>query len=298
MVFGKLNVLFLLILLFLCNACAEGNEDVIEIVFTSNLNGAIEDCQCGGDTVGGFDRILAQLKNIRTQNPNTILLDTGDMLTSYSLPAANQAMLKMLWLAKYDALNLGDQEFVESVDFLKENTIDKQAELPFLSANLFLEEPEKIPLIRSQEISYQEFKIVILGLVNKETFHFIQPSGMQFKAAGEVLTAASAAAEENDFHVLLYHGDWESARKLAADFSWLNLILLGNNQESRFEYVGKTALAECGGDGELLGKISAKKEADSWRFTHEFLPIMESLPISPEAMMIVEEYYRQIRLND
>lgn len=295
MAYGKLNVLFLLLLFLLCNACAEENEDLIEIVFTSNLNGAIEDCQCGGDTVGGFDRILTQIKNIRAQTPNAILLDTGDMLTSYSLPAANQAMLKMLRLAEYDALNLGDQEFVESSDFLKQNTTNQQVELPFLSSNLFLKDVEKFPLIRSRKISYQEFKIVILGLVNKETFHFIQPSGMQFKAAGEVLTSAVAAVEENDFHVLLYHGDWESARKLARDFNWLDLILLGNNQESRFEYVGKTALAESGGDGELLGKISVRREADGWRFTHEFLPIMENLPISPEAMMIVEEYYQQIR---
>lgn len=292
---GKLTALVLLLLAFFCNSCAEGNADGIEIVFTANLNGAIEDCQCGGDTVGGFDRILTQIKNIRAQNPNVILLDSGDMLTSYSLPAANQAMLKMLWLAKYNALNLGDQEFVESADFLKLNTINKQAELPFLSSNLFLEEIEKFPLIRSRKISYQEFKIVILGLVNKETFHFIQPSGMQFKAPGEVLTTISADVDENDFHVLMYHGDWESARKLAAEFRWINLILLGNNQERRFEFIGETALAESGGDGEFLGKISVRKENGDWAFAHEFLPIMADMPISPEAIMVVEEYYQQIR---
>ncbi len=295
MVTEKLNVLFLLLLIFFCKACAEENAGVVEIAFTSNLNGTIEDCQCGGDTVGGFNRILTQIKSMRAQNPNVILLDSGDMLTSYSLPAANQAILKMLWLAKYNALNLGDQEFVESAKFLKQNTVDIHAELPFLSSNLLLADGEKFPLIRSREISYQEFKIVILGLVNKETFHFIQPSGMQIKATQEVLTSVSADVDESDFHVLLYHGEWKSARKLAEEFRWLKLILLGNNQESRFEIVGETALAEGGGDGELLGKVSAKKAPGGWTFTHEFIPIVADLPTSPEAMMIVEEYYQQIR---
>ncbi|MEZ4761685.1 MAG: hypothetical protein R3C26_00325 [Calditrichia bacterium] len=46
------------------------------------------------------------------------MLDSGDALLSYPLPEANRTMLQLLSIAKYDALNIGDQEFVESADFI------------------------------------------------------------------------------------------------------------------------------------------------------------------------------------
>lgn len=268
----------------------------LHIAYTTNLNGAIEDCNCGGDTVGGFNRILTQVKNLRAKQPDLLLLDAGDMLSSYAFPEANSALLKQLGLAKYTALNLGDQEFVESPDFLFKTSTNHKLMLPFLSNNLTISESENILSKKPKTFAWESREIVIFGLVNKKTFDFISTAGLGFTDLYLPLqNYATKSNGKQNLEILLYHGSWQSAKALKDEFPWLDLIIIGGNQVQKFGMINNTAFVETGVDGEFLGHLILERKNDRWEFQNKFIPIEISLPIDPAAQQIVTEYYESIK---
>lgn len=289
-----LSCLLAAVLLLSCEQPLARESEMLHLVYTTNLNGSLDDCQCGDDPVGGFTRVLPELERLAGELPNRLVVDAGDFFSSYSLPAANRLMLKLLALAPYDAISPGDQEFVEAAGFIRQVSREENLRLPLLTGNLPAADRSVPEGARFKILTAGPFSIFVLGIVNKKTFDFIVPPAGGIADDAAVLEALADTAAGSDLQVLLYHGERHDAEQLAAQFPWLDVIVLAHQQQKAFSRVRETALVEGGSSGEYIGHLSLRRSAKGWQFENKFIPVTRSLPLHPEAKRLVTAYYQQI----
>ena len=121
------------------------NEDfiTISILHTNDLHCHIEPFIGSNDQYngkGGIARISEFANNSRKINPNTLLLDAGDMFqgTSYFNYFKGELILKVMSEAGYDAGTIGNHEFDNGIEELARQV--KNAKFPFVCSNYNFED--------------------------------------------------------------------------------------------------------------------------------------------------------------
>jgi len=137
-VFG---IFFVWILTNVINS-AFGKE--ITILYTGSTHSMLYPCNCPIEPDGGVSRRAALIKQLRKDNPNILVLDSGNfyaggLMDEYTQDTQlntqrTEVNLKAMELIKYDAVAIGEDEFNFGLDFLKENIL--KAKLNFLSCNI------------------------------------------------------------------------------------------------------------------------------------------------------------------
>ena len=283
---------FFLLIPFSCSSLPD--DTAVDVVFTANLNGALEDCSCGGDTVGGFARLSTRIHKLRLANPNSVLVDAGDFFSSYPTPHVNKAMLRHLGACGYDAVAVSDQCFVEDGAFYSQMATAELAALPLMSQNL-TDTTARFPIATpplSRRLSGAN--VHIWSLIDPAVFEFISSQGLRMVPPEQVLEAVPPSfCDENDLQLILFHGRWDAARQLATRFPWVDAILLAHEQQCATDTVGTTVLAEPGRDGEYLGEIKFLRVDGRWSARAHMSAITLALPIDPRAAEIVAQYYQE-----
>lgn len=84
---------------------------------------------------GGVARRASLIESIRTENPNTLLLDAGDIFqgTPYFNYFGGELEFKLMSMLKYDAATIGNHEFDNGIDGLYAQL--PHAKFDFISAN-------------------------------------------------------------------------------------------------------------------------------------------------------------------
>ena len=123
---------------------AEGGETHLTIIGTSDTHGNIwgysyEDM--AESSKDGLARVSTYVKEVRAENPNTILVDAGDTIQGtimtddlYSKDTTDHPVPAALDYMQYDAWTLGNHEFNFGVDTLQ--SIIEQTDVPVLAANV------------------------------------------------------------------------------------------------------------------------------------------------------------------
>ena len=126
----------------LANAAAAIEPDTvcISLLHTTDLHGHILPTIDYDGTVdrGGFARCVTQIRRWRRQNPNSILIDVGDVYqgTDVSLRNKGELMIDLFNHLKYDAWVIGNHEFDWGIAAFI-NALQKSA-MPVLGANTTL----------------------------------------------------------------------------------------------------------------------------------------------------------------
>jgi len=132
-----------LLSLALTLACAIGEEVRITILHTTDLHANIlptTDYE-GNPDRGGAARCAAMIKKIRSETPNVLVVDAGDLYqgTALGYLTDGSAMTRTLNHLRYDAWTLGNHEFDWGIEKLTARIAE--AEIPVLAANLQYEVP-------------------------------------------------------------------------------------------------------------------------------------------------------------
>jgi len=127
---------------------------------------------------GGVARRAALIESIRLENPNTLLLDAGDIFqgTPYFNYYGGELEFKLMSMLKYDAATIGNHDFDNGIDGLYAQL--PHAKFNFLSANYdfkntvmdTLVEPYKIFDKGGFKIGVFGLGIELQGLVDKKLF--------------------------------------------------------------------------------------------------------------------------------
>ena len=114
----------------------------VSILHTTDLHGHILPTvdYDGNPNLGGLARCVTQIRRWRKQNPNSILIDVGDVYqgTDLGLRSKGELMIDLFNYLKYDAWVVGNHEFDWGLaPFLR--SVEKST-MPVLAANALLEE--------------------------------------------------------------------------------------------------------------------------------------------------------------
>ena len=118
-----------------------GNSVTISILHTTDLHGHILPTSDYSDQpdLGGLARCATQIRAWRRANPNSLLLDIGDVYqgTEIGLRTRGATMIRCLNALGYDAWVVGNHEFDWGPAAFAESV--KDSAMPVLSGNMLLD---------------------------------------------------------------------------------------------------------------------------------------------------------------
>ncbi len=110
----------------------------ITILHTNDTHSQIDPFPAGHHRfpgMGGFARRAALIKQIREEEPNVLLFDSGDIYqgTPYFNYYKGELEIKLMSEMKYDGATIGNHEFDNGLDDFERNLV--HASFPFISSN-------------------------------------------------------------------------------------------------------------------------------------------------------------------
>ena len=124
---------------------------------------------------GGVARRAMMVEGIRKENPNTLLLDAGDIFqgTPYFNYFGGEIEFKLMSLLKYDAATLGNHDFDNSIEGFHKQL--PNASFDFVCANYDFKNTVLDTLVKPYKIFFKDgIKIGVFGL-GIELLHLVSP---------------------------------------------------------------------------------------------------------------------------
>ena len=193
----------------------------ISLLHTTDLHGHILPTSdyAGVPDLGGLARCATQIRSWRRENPNSILLDIGDVYqgTEVSLASRGAPMIRCLNALSYDAWVVGNHEFDWGLEAFTASVT--QSDMPVLSGNAWVEGqpagklPSSHPLARLQPYCWKivaGFRIAIIGLTTPALASWLPPEELRGFESLDPIQAlrsilAEVAAQKPDAIILAGH---------------------------------------------------------------------------------------------
>jgi len=238
----------------------------ITILYTGETHAMLYPCNCPIEPDGGVARRATLIKQLRQNNPNTLVLDSGGFFsgglqdeytqnTALDMQRA-QVNLKAMELMKYDALAIGDDEFNFGREFLEENIL--KTNLIFLSCNIS-GTGTKAELFKPYII--KEVRGTKIGIIGVTSLLAMQKAGglKLIEPRVAVKQAVQDLKKNNaDIVVLLSHLGESEDLNLIKDVEGIDILIVGHSRtkEEPSTKMGRTLILRPAWQGRRLGKLS------------------------------------------
>jgi len=269
----------------------------ISVLHTTDLHGHIlptVDYE-GRPDLGGMARCITQIRRWRGENPNSILIDIGDVYqgTEFALSDQGRMMIDLFNLLRYDAWIVGNHEFDWGVEpFLR---AVGRSEMPVLAANTLLQgkpagnfHDEHHPFAKIRPFILKEvagIKLAIIGLTTPGMpFWFMRRfiEGIEFQHPIEPARRAirEARAAGADAVILAGHmglkdrtgGDDFANRvmSLTSEFPEAAVFIAGHtHQDISSRLTNGTVLTQADHFGIHVGRVDLLFDRSSKRLIHQ-----------------------------
>jgi len=207
----------------LARAAATLNPDTvcISILHTTDLHGHILPTSDydGNSDRGGLARCATQIRRWQRENPNSILIDVGDVYqgTDVSLRNKGALMIDLLNHLEYDAWVVGNHEFDWGMECFERAL--QQSNMPVLAANMLMEGKlaGEFPDAKHRFAKIQPFilkeiagiKIAIVGITTPGMPFWLWPEftrGLDFRHPVEPVRRAIATAKRGGADAIVLTG--------------------------------------------------------------------------------------------
>ena len=234
----------------------------IVILHTNDIHGRIES---DNQAVMGLAKFSAWVKQQKEANPNTLVLDAGDIFHGLPIVTINkgESMAKIMDLIGYDAMTAGNHDFNYGYERLLE--LDQMTKFPVMGANV--KKADGTSLLTPYVIKEVDgIKIGIFGLATPETTYKTHPKNVEgLVFADPVKEAKSMVAElqgKTDMIIFLSHlgmdeSSTDTSKKVAQEVEGIDLIIDGHSHHvlKEGEVVGNTLIASAGEYAKYFGKV-------------------------------------------
>jgi 2',3'-cyclic-nucleotide 2'-phosphodiesterase (5'-nucleotidase family) len=252
---------------------SSGKNGKVTIIYTGNIGGRIDPCGCRIPK-GGLARRATIVKDMRTQTPDAIVLDSGALLyESIRLNApfepAHRAKAHLaveeVVRTGIDAVNVSAMDLADSADSLQ--AFGAQG-MPWLSAN--------IAWRKTGELVFKPDIIKTVGNLRVGVFGFMDDNslGVTFfdetsplKVLDPLETARTEVEKlrkECDMVIALAYMDFDRVQKLVDTVPGIDVAIVSHTRDHNpgSEHVhfmpvkeGKTVLARCPDGGRVIGRL-------------------------------------------
>lgn len=266
--------------------------------------------------IGGAARMATLIKYFRSTLPRTLLVDAGDWCEGTFFHHMGDTMsveLELRSMLNYDAVALGNHDYLYDPAFFYEKMTRKDPNLPVLCANIdFNAVLSQYPDFPSYFEPYRIFEIdgVRIGIFGLSTEEFLYP---QFITPISILKPSVIAREmidvlknqeQVDIVIGLTHLGFEEDVELASRVSGMDLIVGGHSHTFLFEHVevvapdgNVTYIVQTGAKYKYLGLLELAYDTLTDKLlidNYELLPIDERLQEDAEVATFLQDYKDEI----
>ena len=265
----------------------------VTILYTGETHAMLYPCSCPKEPDGGVGRRATLIKQLKKENPNTLVLDSGGffaggLLDEYTQNteldiARTRVNLKAMELMQYDAVAVGDEEFNFGEEFLQEAI--QNSNPAFLSSN----------------IASKLFKPYIIKEVSGTKIGIIGVTTLQAlpKAGGLEIIEPKIAIKKNieelkkngiDLVVLLSHLGEEEDLRLIEEIDGIDILITGHSvgKEEPLSKIKSTLFLRPAWQGRHLGKLSLTiqdNRIENYRI--EDLRLSDKIKDDPEIVSVL-----------
>ncbi|MBI2844645.1 MAG: bifunctional metallophosphatase/5'-nucleotidase [Armatimonadetes bacterium] len=255
--FRRIPLALLLLIIIACGARA-ADYALITVLHTNDLHGTV---MVEGQP--GLARIATLVREIRSEMPNVLLLDAGDMIHGgyENYLSGGQATISAMNAAGYTAATIGNHEHDFGLETLRK-AVDFAA-FPMLAANL----KDRATGLSWRGVqpyvvaTVQGVRIGILGLTTQDTINLQWPASIAEIQIDDPVETAKALVPElrrrADVVVVLSHIGHNLDRRLAEAVPDIDFIVGGHSHTAvdKWDWVGNTLIAQTGAYARQLGRI-------------------------------------------
>lgn len=276
----------------------------ITILYTGQSHAMLYTCSCPIEADGGVARRATLAKELRAKNPDTLLLDSGGFFAGGLMDEYTQnsqldmqrtaVNLKAMEIIKYDAVNIGDDEFNFGSAFLEENI--QKNKIPFLSCN--------IDSLGVQPYMIKDVQGTKIGIIGVAGLSSAQKSG-GFKIIDPVLAVKKTVEElknkNTDIIILLSYLSESEEAELIKNIVGVDIIFLGNNRAQKEPLVntGTMLLLKPAWQARHLGKLILTIENNKIKdYKSEDLRLSDKIADDKEILSILPRCFSDINCKN
>jgi LysM repeat protein len=293
---------FIVVILLLCFLSLYTQEKSpqtvkINILFTNNTNGVLENCECEGSPLGGLDKRLTLMKRMAPRDSGNVLyLDAGDIISPIGFPAKDRFVLKAYKIIPYDAIGIGDQEFSNGLKFFKADIIGRR--LPLVSASLIDASTGKSLVALSIIKNIKGIRFGITSVVSREPFDIRTGEkliGLKIlKERRALKDAVNALRKKSEIIILLSHLGSREDKKIANENPAINIIIGSHSQNlQNAEKVGNSIIAQAGKNTEFVGMLLIEVDVSTKKivsFEGNIQPVLKDIEGDVDVGPLISKY--------
>jgi len=245
---------------------AAASTDQLVILFTNNTNGMTLPAM--STELGGLARRATVIAKERSVAAPVVVLDCGDFLPPVADEKRSQQVVDAYARMGYNAVAIGEAEFVNGLGFLRKLAAAKR--FPLISANVKLCRDDVCSDMVPSSIVVKagKYRIGVFSYMHPDTVGFTP--GSRFKDGPWYVKFVDQVPmlkgfiegyrKECDLLVVLSHAGIDEDRRLAAEVPGIDVIVGGHSQTFMGEPAreGKTLIVHAGADGQFVGKLVLK----------------------------------------
>lgn len=307
---------FLLVFFILSSGACRPAERSLVLLFSNDTHGIFQPRRIrDGDTVrlvGGMEAASHYVNQIRAQEKNFLLIDTGDVMTGTLATTLTYrgvpggAMPEFLNLLGYDIRCYGNHAFDLGQDNVR--AIESLCDMPTIMANIIYQDTGELFAPKPYAIlTSGDLRIGVIAVMEEYFLTEVSPEKVQGLAIEPIVDSLERWLPEirsqSDLVIVLLHSKFFDAPRIARAVPGMDVILVAS-EEGRFETVNGVLIKSTLGHQRTLGylklELRGKKIVDHqekliWLWADEELqPDSRVTSLVNEVEASIEEEYRKI----
>jgi len=292
----------------------------LTILHTSDIHGSVfpVDYVTGNSSDVGLAKISSFVTQMRCSNPNTLVIDTGDLIQgtpfSYFFAKIDNSginpVIKAMNLIDLTSSTIGNCEFSYGPRNLENAMVS--AEFPFLSANIVFDDSAEHVFQPYSIITLEEegenVRIAILGLTTNLIPRWEDPehiAGLAFLNPVNVAEElVSELRDEVDVLIVAYHGGFERdlttgepteeltdenvGFELVKTIEGIDVLLTGHQHRTIAEIIDGVVVSQPSSLGRFVGKVDLKLERieDGWQIVEKSVEQVSMASYDPDDYVV------------
>lgn len=285
----------------------------ISIVGTADLQGMLEPSvqkvDIDGDGVrdkvemGGITRLSTLYKELKKDNPNTVVVSAGDdLMNRYFHVYKGKAILSLMSEAGYDVLALGNHEFDKGTDTLSEalkmtkfTTLCSDLDVSSSSLNKMCE-PYFIKEMDGVKVGF--FSLMVESLLDTSSVRDIKLKGTNVAMAENMVKLLKA--KDVDVIVLVSHIGYKEDVALAKQVKGIDIIFGGHSHSyvKKIGRIGKTVIVNGGEQGSQVVKVDIPLDENgkalSKKITMTKIPVTSKYSADTEVEKKLQAFQKKL----